>query len=742
MGKHTSRKRKGLELLAPAGSPETFRAVLCAGADAVYLGGSQFGARAYAGNFTEPELLEALDYAHVHNRKVFLTVNTLLKNEEQKERLYEYLLPYYEAGLDAVIVQDYGVFHFIRENFNELPLHASTQMTVAGVEGARFLKEQGAQRIVTARELSLSELRAISDQVDVELESFVHGALCYCYSGQCLLSSMLGGRSGNRGRCAQPCRLPYTVLDEQKKILNRKNPYILSLKDMNTIEFLPKIAENGVYSFKIEGRMKSTSYASGVVSVYRKYMDLYLNEGAEAYRVTEEDKKKLYDFGNRSGFTDGYYHRHNGADMLTGAASAHNKAADKIEQLTGQYLTTEIKEEITGRLTLYRDCPAMLEVSDGTYTAYAAGAVAEQAKSCPMSRENILQKIKKTGNTPFIFTSIEADIQEDIFLPVAELNRLRKEALTQLEQQRLEPYRRHAKGYGHEAERKNSAGDKYGQENRPLIVSTECRAGLTAACRSRDVRIIYLDALLYENGNLTESLRRDIRTCHDAGKQAFYAFPYVFRKKTADFYRGIAEELCALPLDGFVVRSYDALGFVKEELPQGKALHLDSGMYTWSDEAAEAFYRTAEAALDTVPLELNRREIAKRDNGKSALLLYGYLPLMVSAGCVHRNTEGCDKVSRRLLLKDRYQVSFPVRNCCGECFNILYNAKPLVLFQHAKELQGFHTGAWRIHFTWEDEKEAEKALAVYHQAFVEGADIRPEAYFTDYTNGHYKRGVE
>ena len=333
MGKHTSRKRKGLELLAPAGSPETFRAVLCAGADAVYLGGSQFGARAYAGYFTGPELLEALDYAHVHNRKVFLTVNTLLKNEEQKERLYEYLLPYYEAGLDAVIVQDYGVFHFIRENFKELPLHASTQMTVAGVEGARFLKEQGAQRIVTARELSLSELRAISDQVDVELESFVHGALCYCYSGQCLLSSMLGGRSGNRGRCAQPCRLPYTVLDEKKKSLNRKNPYILSLKDMNTIEFLPKIAESGVYSFKIEGRMKSTSYASGVVSVYRKYMDLYLNEGAEAYRVTEEDKKKLYDFGNRSGFTDGYYHRHNGADMLTGAASAHNKAADKIEQL-------------------------------------------------------------------------------------------------------------------------------------------------------------------------------------------------------------------------------------------------------------------------------------------------------------------------------------------------------------------------------------------------------------------------
>lgn len=212
---NSNKRYQNIELLAPAGSMETFQAVIHAGADAVYLGGGRFGARAYANNFTEEELLLAIDYAHIHGRKVYLTVNTLFKERELTEELYSYLLPYYEQGLDAVIIQDMGAFRLVREAFPGLSIHTSTQMTVTNRYGAMMMKELGADRVVTAREMSFAEIRDIKDHVDIEIESFVHGALCYCYSGQCLFSSMLGGRSGNRGRCAQPCRLSYEVMDEK-----------------------------------------------------------------------------------------------------------------------------------------------------------------------------------------------------------------------------------------------------------------------------------------------------------------------------------------------------------------------------------------------------------------------------------------------------------------------------------------------------------------------------------------------
>ena len=240
-------KREEIELLAPAGSYEGFEAAIGAGADAVYVGGAAFGARAYAKNFGEEELLRAIDTAHIHGRKLYLTVNTLLKNRELSEQLYDYLLPYYKEGLDAVIVQDMGVFKMIREMFPGMHLHASTQMTVTGPEGMKFLEEQGASRVVTARELSLEEIRRMHETSPIEIESFVHGALCYSYSGQCLMSSILGGRSGNRGRCAQPCRLPYqTALccgENGRRSEKRKAQELcpLSLKDISTIEILPQI---------------------------------------------------------------------------------------------------------------------------------------------------------------------------------------------------------------------------------------------------------------------------------------------------------------------------------------------------------------------------------------------------------------------------------------------------------------------------------------------------------------------
>ena len=309
-------KKQEIELLSPAGSYEGFEAAIGAGADAVYVGGPDFGARAYAQNFTQEELIRAIRTAHIHGRKLYLTVNTLLKNREIREKLFDSLKPLYEAGLDAVIVQDLGVFQFIRRNFPDMHIHASTQMAVTGPEGMKFLEEQGAARVVAARELSLEELAAMHKESSIEIEAFVHGALCYSLSGQCLMSSILGGRSGNRGRCAQPCRLPYQVRKgEDRKFPKTEDLCPLSLKDICTLDILPEIVEAGVMSLKIEGRMKQPGYTAGVTGMYRKYLDILL-ENRQNYQVTDKDRKYLLDIFNRGGSCTGYYKQHNGPSMM------------------------------------------------------------------------------------------------------------------------------------------------------------------------------------------------------------------------------------------------------------------------------------------------------------------------------------------------------------------------------------------------------------------------------------------
>ena len=298
-----------IELLAPAGNFACFKAAINAGADAIYLGGEKFGARAYAGNFSKEEIIEALRIAHLFERKIYLTVNTLVK-ESEFEELVPYLAPLYEAGLDGAIVQDVGVLKCLRENFPNLALHASTQMTTTGIYGASYLKRLGVCRVVPARELSLDEIVDIKGKTGLEVECFIHGAMCYAYSGQCLFSSILGGRSGNRGRCAGPCRLPYT--DEKGKTL-----YPFSLKDMYTLSMLPELIRAGIDSFKIEGRMKSPEYVAGVTATYKKYIDMYLKNPDKPYRVFAEDEQLLKELYIRSDICSGYYHKHNDKSMVT-----------------------------------------------------------------------------------------------------------------------------------------------------------------------------------------------------------------------------------------------------------------------------------------------------------------------------------------------------------------------------------------------------------------------------------------
>lgn len=749
---------KELELLAPAGSLKTLKAVIHAGADAVYLGGSMFGARAYANNFNEEELLEAIRFGHIHGRKIILAVNTLLK-EYELGQLYDYLHPYYEAGLDAVIVQDMGVMEFIKTHFPNLPIHTSTQMTITNVEGARLLKEQGVKRVVTAREMSLEEIQRIHDEVGVELESFIHGALCYCYSGQCLFSSIIGGRSGNRGRCAQPCRLSYEVLQGEKSLTGHHATPILSLKDMCTLPFLYELADHGVYSFKIEGRMKTPEYAAGVVSIYRKYMDSYLD--GSRIPVEKKDIRALLELGNRGGFTNGYYYHHNDSDMLSGESASHNKSEGVLQDnIRREYVDTELKEKIKGKLILNKECPAKIEVQYGKIKVSYQGDMVLVAQNRPLTKEVVTEKITKTGNTPFVFENLEVTMDDDIFMPVNQLNQLRRGALEALEEALLKPYERtlpelvetsfaetDRQTTGNAIKEKQISGQSLSQTSgqQSADSSTEVRVliedaeQLPAVLKADFVDTVYLDCMLYTRENLLRKLSEDIDRVHASGKKAFYVFPFIFRQQTSLFYEKIMPELKKLPLDGIMVRSLDEIAFVKEWGNGNWQMVSDSNLYTYSNEAAEYFYRLG-MIQDTIPVELNRKEILRRENSRSEMIIYGRLPLMITAQCIHKNTLGCMHQPKVLNLKDRYSVHFPVKNFCSECYNVIYNSLPVCLFKEDVTVKKIAPAAVRLSFTTETEEETEQILTIYGDIYKNGGILGQMP--MECTNGHFKRGVE
>ncbi len=736
---HTRRNRTAPELLAPAGSFEICKAVVQAGADAVYAGGSRYGARAFAENFTQEELLRAIDFVHLHGKKLYLTVNTLLKQIEM-DTLYEYLLPYYLEGLDAVIVQDFGVMQHIRHWFVDLPVHISTQMSVAGVYGVSYLQKLGAARIVTARELSLEEIREIRRQSDVEIECFVHGALCYCYSGQCLLSSMLGARSGNRGRCAQPCRLPYTILDEERKPCG-KNGYPLSPKDLCTIDQIPQLTEAGITSFKIEGRMKSVEYAAGVTALYRKYIDVYMEKGY--LRVDKQDYECLLQTGNRSGFTSGYYNKHNGADMITMTHPRYEKSV-VFDQHKSYAYEKKLAVQASARFKIGE--PAVFTVSSRGCLVSAEHGVVQAAQTQPVSREMILTQLSKTGNTPFNIEQIEIQMDPNVFLPKQMLNQLRRKALGQLEEQMLEQSRRtvpdavaEQKPLQQDAAQKNDNKDTDARVN--FTAAVEQAAQLCAVLEQEWIRRVYLDSSMYRHEHFTTQLKEHIARIHAAGKQAFFILPPVLRSKTAAFYKERWQDICNSGVDGYLVKTMDELGFLEQMQADKQCCVLDHSLYTYSNETKESYCRCG-WSFDTVPLELNKKELFARNNTASELIVYGYLPLMTSAQCIKKTMGRCTKTNGICYLKDRYAKEFAVRNVCNECYNTIYNAQPMSLIQLADEIVKLHPAAYRLCFTTESKQMVSQILYCVKTSFFERQTTDLMSVIGEYTNGHYKRGVE
>ena len=707
-------RNKDFELLAPAGNLEIFKGVIESGADAVYVGGSMFGARAYANNFTEEELLEAIDFAHLRGVKVYLTVNTLIKNSELS-KLYDYLLVYYKRGLDAVIVQDIGVVKAIHEYFPSLEIHTSTQMTVTGADGVRFLSQFGVTRVVMAREVSLAEMKRIHEETGMELEAFVHGALCYSYSGQCLFSSILGGRSGNRGRCAQPCRLPYTVE-------GKKDEYILSLKDMCGIKALDKLHDAGVYSLKIEGRMKQLEYACGVVKYYRSYID-------SMKPVTDADYDRIKALGNRCGFTDRYYFDHNGSDMVTYVKPnfVSNAAEPSPEKR---------KLSIEGELVLREGEPGSLTVKRGDVTYKASIEPVSAALKAPLDKKAAIDRINKTGDTDFEFSHIKAQIGENVFVPNGALNKLRRDAISGLCDKLLKKYYRDDARYADissmcelpEHVVKSDAAHEDGAVNAKdytTICSCMTRAQLDTLISYDCFDVFYLDFDMYDRKTLIQQFADDVKCLTKRNKKVYLMLPTIFRADSSDYFVSIAKELDKVSFDGFVVKNYEEL-YLTENLFTGKKVILDHNMYTFNDVSKSAFFEHGVSG-DTVPLELNSKEIMHRNNIGSQMIVYGYYPLMTTANCVHKNTKGCDKKQKLIYLKDRYNKSFAVCNNCKECYNTIYNSLPTMLTKNISKLKEAGIRSFRYSFTIETPKQIKAVM---------------DDKVAEYTNGHYKRGVE
>ena len=775
------------EVLAPAGSIEGLKAALYAGADAVYTGGRMFGARAYANNLSDEELSECIDYCHLHNKKLYLTTNTLMKQSEIYQ-LADWLVPFYEQGLDAVIVQDFGAFAFLKREFPNLDLHASTQMSVHSVQSAALLEKLGASRVVPAREISLEEIAAIRQNTSLEIECFVHGALCYCYSGQCLMSSMIGGRSGNRGRCAQPCRLPY--------VYEGKEQFWLSPKDICTLQILPEVLEAGVDSLKIEGRMKRTEYAAGVAAMYRKYVDLYRKNGKEGYHVEKKDIQDLMDLYNRGGFSTGYYQRYHGVsmmsmkrqnhygtegamlleqrkggqltfkalenlqkgDMLESATVAEDVKKGRIfsikvrdagrlqkggiwnrtynaklmEGLKEKYIGKILYEKIKGKLMIFKGKPAILTVTydgpEGRITASQSGAIVQAAQKQPIAEERVRKQMMRTGNSPYLFEHLQVVMDEECFLPMQSFNELRRGALEALQEKQLQDY-----------QRKSDKSGKTG-ENSPEMEKVEAEKSANDGKQEKKAKLsVSIErAALFEEMLQIEGVKRiyldskcflDFRMCEQIPSMAQRCqgqkkeLWYIF----PSLFRTKDQEL------------WDQQIAYLEQVGYDGTWAADYNVYAYNKEA-KAFLRNLGCSFFVCPAELTFKELKERDCDGDEMLVYGRIPVMTSTQCLKKSAGHCQKTPDLFKVRDRKGKEFPVKNCCSYCYNVIYNSVPVSLHGWSEEVRKCSPASVRLAFTTESNKEAAAVAKRFVKEYLWGEELGEPGY--EFTRGHYKRGVE
>ena len=753
---------KKAELLAPVGKMENAIAAIENGADALFVGGKGFNARQAADNFTEDELEEIVKYATLRGVRVYVTVNILIK-ETETQALYAYLKYLEEIGVHAIIIQDLGIAHMASKYFPKLRLHASTQMSAHSIEDVLFLKELGFKRVVLAREMQLKEIKHIIDTCDIEVETFVHGALCYSYSGQCLMSSLIGGRSGNRGRCAQTCRMRYTLKEEGEAI--REESYLLSLKDICSIEFLPELLAVGIHSFKVEGRMKSPEYVASVIGTYRRYMELA--ESGQPYKVSEEDMNILKGIFNRGGFSKGYYYSKGTAKMLTPSSPRHigikvgevvrfvAKTGQATIQLThtlnpgdGLEIIRKGKDSIGTGITKVCEAGSRItcqfdqyvEVGSEVYLTKNHTLLKQmrQTYSRPGRKMPITMEIVgKIGNPLEVTMTAQGKTVTYVggVLETASQSPMTKEQarkqLTKLGStsfvarkvdikwpedayigiSQLNEVRRGACSLLEEALLQkevdevptlytSEASAQY--EKRIWAVHVNTLEQLDVVLEYPEVERIYWE-WMYQNPLAIEAAHK----CQKAGKAFYLALPNIMKDQTYAACAQALSEWKRLPIQGFLVRNMGEYRFLRE---LGKEIVVDYNMNITNNETI-ALWEEQGVSSVTTSLELSAAESSLL-KGKVEKIVYGYFPVMTSSQCVLRGTPSCQKnVKDKHLfeIEDRKQVTWRVQTDCKACMMQIMSYEPLVL--RKGELP--HQAVLRIQFTNEDIALVKEVMAHY-----------------------------
>ena len=694
-----------MELLAPAGSMEALRAAVCNGADAVYLGADTFNARMNARNFSAADLQEAVVYCHVRGVKVHLTLNTLVLDREMP-RAAELIRLAASCGVDAFIVQDLGVVSLCRQLAPDVPIHASTQMSIHSLEGVLEAAALGCSRVVLARELPAEEIAHICKKSPVEIEVFVHGALCMCYSGQCYLSSVIGRRSGNRGQCAQPCRLPYGYGRFES------TRYPLSLKDNCLVGELDELRRMGVASIKIEGRMKRPEYVAIVTRAYRTV----LNGG----KLTPSDLQELETAFSRQGFTDGYFRGQTGSDMF-GRRQEGEDTADLFASARATYEQGE-PQRIGVRFyaMIRRGEPAQLAVEDPDGNlCRTCGPVPEQAVYRSLTPQDLEQQLKKTGGTPYLCTAVRSSLDPDLMLPASAINAMRRDVIAELTAKRGRAAPARLNAYDEPPRYDGIAGEPQ------LTIAVRTAGQITSRMLSMKPTVLYVPlSELAEHPDLPQRVSVETQLAAILPRVIWSGeLAPVARQLRTVYEMGVRQVLAG------------NLGQLHIARAAGFAVRGDFGLNIVNSRAMRYL---REQGLDSQLLSFELTLPQIRDISKAVpaeLLIYGRLPLMLMENCVMKNRTGiCACQTGTVRLVDRVGEEFPIVKDPGTCRNVLLNGKKLYLLDKKDALRGMGLWALRLQFTTENPGEIDKVLMDYQGRAVFDAG--------SYTRGLYSRGVE
>lgn len=661
------------ELLCPAGSPAALAAAIEGGADAVYMGGTAFNARIHAKNFTSEELREGISLAHSYGAKVYIAANTLIYDKESDEMLRA-AEDAYLAGADALILADLGAARMIRERI-PIALHASTQVSGHNADAARWLSEQGFSRMVCAREMSRDELLTFVRESPIEAEVFVHGALCVCHSGQCLFSSLVGGRSGNRGECAQPCRLPFGE--------GKKETYPLSLKDLSLARYVPELIDMGIASFKIEGRMKSPEYVRDTARIWRRLID-------EKRGADDECIAELASIFSRGGLTDGYYTGRIDRRML-GVRSEENKQSSRV--LTPFEKITR-KIPISLSVTMTEGAPVSLTAQTGQgQSVTVTGERPQLARTAPMDRETVLRSLTKLGNTPYVASKADAEVGDGLMLPVSALNALRRAAVEALQ-------------CGNEELR--SASDF-----RTISVPKK----LTGQCLDRSAVCYFPERIPKEAHEFFDLIYLPVAN-YDGQTKGVFLPPVIFDGEKAEI-EALLQRAKSLGAEHVLIGNPGHLSLARAS---GLTVHGDLRLNItnrrsaalWEGEGLSDWILSPELTLPRL------RDIG----GRSRVTVYGRIPLMVTEKCVGKELGSCERCTDgQSVLTDRRRVRFPVLREWKHR-SLIVNSVPHYMADRQEELSRLGLGAQHYIFTIESEAEIRRVIEAYKKKIPPIGDVR------------------